>query len=275
MIAIITDSTISITREEAERLGVYIVSDHYSVNGRTFLEGFGDENGDFEERIFREPELCKTSQPPVSSFVQVFEELRQKDMEVLCIVISSRLSGTYSSACIAAREVDRAHIAVVDSLSTSGGLWLLAKTARSLIDAGGSLQETAEKLEALRDKTGIVFSVNDMAALRRSGRLGIVPQSVGTVLNIRPVLMCIKGTIVARGTARGTAERVKALISRVPDNVKEIVVHHLGEHESVEPLYQAVLRRFPNAPVQVAKLGPVLGIHLGAGTVGISWITNW
>lgn len=274
MIAIVTDSTISITREEAERLGVFLVSDQYSVNGRTYLEGFADENGDFEARIFRDPEVCKTSQPPVASFVQVFEELRQKDMEVLCIVISSRLSGTYSSACIAAREVDRAHIAVVDSLSTSGGLWLLAKAARTLIDTRGSLQETVEKLEALRDKTGIVFSVNDMAALRRSGRLGIVPQSVGTVLNIRPVLMCIKGTIVARGTARGTAERVKALVSRVPQNAKEIVVHHLGERESVEPLYQAVLRRFPEASVQVAKLGPVLGIHLGAGTVGVSWITS-
>ena len=270
MIAIVTDSTISITREEAERLGVWIVSDHYSVNGRTFLEGFADENKNFEERIFREPELCKTSQPPVSSFVQVFEELRQKDMEVLCIVISSRLSGTYSSACIAAREVDRAHIAVVDSLSTSGGLWLLAKAARAIIDGGSALQETAERLESLRDKTGIVFSVNDMAALRRSGRLGVVPQSVGTVLNIRPILMCIKGAIVARGTA----ERVKALVTRVPQGAKEIVVHHLGERESVEPLYQAILKRFPEAAVQVAKLGPVLGIHLGAGTVGVSWITG-
>ncbi len=274
MIAIVTDSTISITREEAERLGVFIVSDQYSVNGRTYLEGFADENGAFEERIFREPELCKTSQPPVSSFVQVFEELRDKAMEVLCIVISSRLSGTYSSACIAAREVDRANIAVVDSLSTSGGLWLLAKAARKLIDAGNSLEQTAKRLEAMRDKAGIVFSVNDMAALRRSGRLGVVPQSVGTVLNIRPILMCIKGTIVARGTARGTAERVKALVSRVPQAAKEIAVHHLGERESVEPLYQAVLRRFPEASVQVAKLGPVLGIHLGAGTVGVSWMTE-
>lgn len=273
MMAIVTDSTICIPRSEAEALGLHIVSDSYSISGQVYLEGYSDENGDFEARIFANPEHCKTSQAPVAGFIQLFEELVRKGMDVLCLVISSRLSGTYSSACIAAREVDSEKIAVVDSLSTSGGLWLLAKEARALSDQGLSLAQVASKLEKLRDKAGIVFSVNDMAALRRSGRLGVVPQSVGTVLNIRPILMCIRGAVVARGMVRGNAERIRALISRVPADAKEIVIQHMGDRMAAEPLYQAIQKRFPEISIHISRLGPVLGIHLGAGTVGISWIT--
>ncbi len=273
MMAIVTDSTICIPRSEAEAMGLYIASNSYSIRGQVYLEGFSDENGDFEPRIFAEPERCKTSQAAVASFIQLFEELVRKGMDVLCLVISSRLSGTYSSACIAAREVDSERIAVVDSLSTSGGLWLLAKRARALSEQGLSLMQVASRLEQLRDKAGIVFSVNDMAALRRSGRLGVVPQSVGTVLNIRPILMCIRGAVVARGLVRGNAERIRALVSRVPADAKEIVIQHMGDRMAAEPLYQAIRKRFPDIGIHISRLGPVLGIHLGAGTIGISWIT--
>lgn len=274
MMAIVTDSTICIPREEADALHLHIVSNSYSMQGQAYWEGFSDENGDFEQRIFADPENCKTSQAPVAGFIEAFRDLISQGMEVLCLVISSRLSGTFSSACIASQEVDTKKIAVVDSLSTSGGLWLLAKRARALAEQGLSLRQVAARLQQLRDKTGIVFSVNDMAALRRSGRLGAVPQSVGTMLNIRPILMCLKGAVVARGIARGNAERVRALLSKVPADAKEIVVHHMGERASVEPLYQSIRQRFPGIDIHVSKLGPVLSIHLGTGTVGISWITE-
>ena len=274
MMAIVTDSTICIPRAEAEALGLHIVSNSYSINGQAYLEGFSDENGEFEQQIFADPENCKTSQAPVSGFIETFRDLIAQGMEVLCLVISSRLSGTFSSACIAAQEVDKQKIIVVDSLSTSGGLWLLAKRARMLAEKGLPLRQVAAALLQLRDKAGIVFSVNDMAALRRSGRLGVVPQSVGTVLNIRPILMCLRGAIVARGVARGNAERVRSLSSKVPSDAKEIVVHHMGERSSVQPLYESIRQRFPDAQIHVSKLGPVLSVHLGAGTVGVSWISE-
>ena len=124
-------------------------------------------------------------------------------------MLSSRLSGAHSSACIAAREVQPQKIAVIDSLTTAGGLLLLAKQARALIDEGLSLREAERRLLALRARTGLVFSVDDMAALRRSGRLGLVPQSIGTVLNLRPILVFSNGTVVARSLVRGAAGRVR------------------------------------------------------------------
>lgn len=163
---------------------------------------------------------------------------------------------------------------MVDSLSTAGGLWLLAKAVRGMLDRGVSLMDTAREVEALREKTGIVFTVEDMAPLRRSGRLGVVAQSVGTVLNIRPVLMCVRGAVVAHGLARGSGERLRMMVERVPENAREIRVHYLGDPALAEPLYRAVKRRFPAVPVTLGRLGPVLSIHLGPGTLGIAWITE-
>ena len=202
-----------------------------------------------------------------------FEELIAKDIDVLCLVISSRLSGTYSSACIAAREVDPRRIAVVDSLSTAGGLYLLAQKARELSAKGLSLWTLAERIEGMREEAGIVFSVENMAALRRSGRVGIVPMSVGTVLNIRPILLCVRGTVVARGLVRGKSERLRALVNRAPENARKIIVNYLGDRSQIETLCEMLSMRFGHGKLQTNRLGPVLGIHLGPGTIGVSWIT--
>lgn len=272
MIAIVTDSTICIPKGEAEALGIRIVSNGYSVGDKLYREGYSDRNGDFERRIFQNPAACRTSQAPVSAFVPVFAELIKNGLEVLCIVLSSRLSGAYSSACIAAREVDARRIAVVDSLTTAGGLLLLAKRARALAAQGFSLEEIAERVTALRESTGIAFSVDDMAALRRSGRLGLVPQSIGTMLNIRPILQCVRGTVVARGLARGEAGRVRELTGRVPEGAREVVVHHMGDPLAGEPLFRSVKKRFPALEAGLYRLGPVLAVHLGTGTLGVAWI---
>lgn len=272
MIAIVTDSTVCIPEKEAEELGIHLVSNTYSLGEQVYLESFSDCNGAFERLVFHEPEKWRTAQVSVLAFMQAFEDLIKRGREVLCLVISSRLSGAYSSACVAAKEFSSDRIAVVDSLSTAGGLWLLAKKARVLATKGLSLCEIAKHIEALREKVGIVFSVDDMSALRRSGRLGVVPQSVGTMLNIRPILMCIRGAVVARGLVRGRHARVQAMVDKMPANVKEIIIQYMGEHEESEPLYQGVKKRFPDIDIQVGRLGPVLGVHLGPGVLSVSWM---
>lgn len=125
-------------------------------------------------------------------------------MEVLCLTISSRLSGTYSNASLAAKSVGGA-IRIVDGRTTAGGSCLLLRHAAQRIREGAQLQPLAEELRALREQIGIAFSVTDMNPLRRSGRLGIVRQSVGTILNIRPILQLVQGGVVACDTARGKA----------------------------------------------------------------------
>ena len=152
-----------------------------------YTEGCIEENAACEEMVAKYMGRLRTSQAGFSAFMSVFDDLILAGHDVLCLTISSRLSGTYGNARIAARETAPDKIEVVDSLTTGGGLYLLIKEARRLLDGGLTVQETAQRLRVLRGRVKTVFSVEDISALRSSGRLGNVKMSVATILNIKPI----------------------------------------------------------------------------------------
>ena len=166
----------------------------YTLDGSTHREHFVEENADYIERI-QSAKTLATSQPPIAAYIKTFTELTQAGHQVLCLSISSRLSGTYANEAVCAREIGGGNIRVVDTLTTAGGLYILVRAARELIDAGYSLEETASKIEEMRSSVKTLFTVEDMEPLRRSGRLGPVRQSVCTVLNVRPLLTCREGAV--------------------------------------------------------------------------------
>lgn len=271
MFAIVTDSSAYLTRGQAERLGVRVLPMLYSVNGRAFAEGYQDENGRYKELIAQKRDL-HTAQPPTASFLSAFNELLRRGHDVLCLTISSRLSGAYSSALMAAKELNGERILVVDSLSVAGGLRFLVEKAAELSRENKSLHEAADVLEGLREQMGIVFSVDDMEALRRSGRLGFVRQSVGTMLNLRPILSCKHGAVVSSGVARGTHAQHSALVESVPSDASKIVVHYIEKQPAALALLEALKKRGLCCPMEISEVGPVLAIHLGMHAIDISWV---
>jgi DegV family protein with EDD domain len=271
MIAIVTDSSAHLYRDEADEMGVTVVPMTYSLSGQQpFTESYMDENGDFERLFDGNMERLRTSQASFSSFLNVFRQLIDSGADVLCLTISSRLSGTFGNAGMAAREFPPERIQVVDSLTTSGGLYLMVREARRLLDGGAGLRETAAALNDLRHRVNITFTVDDIAPLRRSGRLGGVRLSISTILNIRPVLRCIDGSIVATGVVRGRSDQLNTLARSLPKGGGDCIVEGFLADEQVQALkkrvealgYEAMARR----------VGPVLGIHLGRGCLGVCWI---
>ena len=117
-------------------------------------------------------------------------------MKALFYLLGTRIKNQFKLLLHSPGPVSYTH------LTTAGGLLLMVRAARRLIDVGFSLEETARKIEAMRDAVNIRFSVGDMTPLRRSGRLGPVRQSVGTILNIRPILTCRKGSVCLLYTSR-------------------------------------------------------------------------
>ena len=103
------------------------------------------------------------------------------------------------------------------------------KYASALVREGHPLDNIARMVEAARSRAGIIFSVSSMDTLRRSGRIGIIRQSVGTILNIRPVLLCEDGAISACGSARGSRELIHELTGHIPKDAKKIILQHLSD----------------------------------------------
>lgn len=279
MIAIVTDSTVYMTKQQAQQCNVHVVPMSYVVNGQRYNESFSDANGDFESLLGASP-ARSTMQVPVAAYASVFEELLRKGMKVLCITISSRLSGAYRSASVAAsrvcRRIGSEDVMVVDSLTTGGGLYLLTQAAsEELKDTESTtLSSLVQKLEEVRQRIGVAFSVDNMEALRSSGRIGIVRQSVGTILNIRPILVCQDGAVVSKGMARGKSEQIRGLLKQIPLQARKFVVNAVSQHTDTSRIEQEVSSLFPGCPVQKNLAGPVLGIHLGLGAVAISWMVE-
>lgn len=270
MIAIVTDSTAGLTRQEAKDLGVVLIPMTYTVSGTVQAESFVDENGDFERLIAANNGELHTSQASIGSYMKAFASLRSADVSVLCLTISSRLSGTFSNASVCARELGGTGIRVVDSHTTAGGLLILIRHARRMLDEGYSLDQAAQSILAMRSQIETWFSVSDMTPLRRSGRLGPVRQSVGTILNLRPLLCCREGAVVSCGMAHGRAEQLRSLAKAVPPHAEDIVVEYISERDSALRL-AAMLEEKCGHPVPLRRVGPVLGIHLGLDVISAIW----
>lgn len=270
MITIVSDSSACMSRIEALQLGVICVPMTYTVGDKVFTEHFIDENGEYQEMLSSSEEL-RTSQCSLNAFHETFRTLRAAGQEVLCLTISSRMSGTYNNACVCAREMDDSNIRVMDTAKTASGMLMMIREARRLADQGFSLDQIYEALEALRPRIKTLFTVTDMGPLRRSGRLGSVRQSVSTLLNVRPMLTCNEdGTVEACGVVRGRNEQHKKLIDAVPEDAEEAVVHFIKLEEDARAL-AARLRERGVKTVEVREIGPVLGVHLGVDILSVMW----
>lgn len=270
MFTVVTDSSVYMTRGEAERLGVRVLPLLYSVDGKSFSEGFLNENGRYQELIAQGKSM-HTAQVSPSTFLGAFNEILCKGNDVLCLTISSRLAGVYGSALMAAKELDAKRVMVVDSLFTAGGLAFLVQRACELSRENASLNQAADVLKKLREQIGITLSVDNMEALRKSGRLGFVRQSVGTVLNLRPILFCKNGAIVSGEVVRGTHAQFAELVRSIPLEAQRIIVHYIANQSAAQTLCEMVRKKFA-CSVGIAEVGPVLAIHLGLGAIGVAWM---
>ena len=243
----------------------------YAVAGMRHAEGFVGENGDYASALSGGG-LVTTEAVRPSAFERAFRRHLDAGEEVLCLTISSRLSGTFRSAEQAAEAVSDPRVTVFDSWGTAGALEFLVRRARALANAGETVEGIVSALTELRASTRIVFSVPDMAALSRSGRLGAIRRAVATKLNRYPVMALSEGGIVKLGDGRGARGMAAAMAERIPEGTTELLVSHFGPRgvEAREVLL-AARERFPEAHLRVKDGGPVLAKHLGVGAVGLSW----
>lgn len=296
MLALVVDSSSALTRGEARQLGAAFVPMTYLVDGVSRDEGFMGENGDCAE-LLAEERIGGTAGVPADRFAPVFRELTARGDDVLCITLSAKLSSTClhareaadqvrselrrqagatsRKANSAARERTKGlpRIAVLDSQSGIGGVENLARHARRLADEGLGFDEMLSRLEDLRNRQGLCFSVPSTDALRVSGRMAMVPLSVSTMLNRYPVLTMKGGAISHVGTARGVAALAREMVACIPDDATpDFVITHFGTRGTgTVELLRAVKQAFPQAKVRVKEGGPVLSYILGSGAVSITW----
>jgi DegV family protein with EDD domain len=269
-VRIVTDSTSDLSPQVAKELGITVVPVYVRFGEKVYRDGVDISQDEFYQKLVGSPVHPSTSQPSPSDFADVYSKLSKETDEIVSIHLSSKVSGTYDSA-LRGWELAQAkcHIEVVDSLSVSMGLGLIAIAAARLAKTGEGLHEVMNEVEQAISGTHIFGLFDTLKYLLLGGRIGRVKALLGTLLNVKPLLTMRDGELSPIGLARTRANGIERLFDFVRDalSVQELAIVHSTTPDEASSLRERLVSFFPRERVHVARLGPALGVHGGPGTL--------
>ena len=229
-------------------------------------------------RLLRESDQPpKSAQPSPADFAAVFDELSGYE-RILCVVLSEKLSGTFASAELAAKDFGD-KVRVIDSRVTSGGTVILTDAIQRRLDRGTDDEEIDALVESFRRERGLLFTVDTLEYLVRGGRIGKAAGLAGQLLSVKPILAFDDGEVAPLKRVRGRAKALGELEEIFRQSTEgqddpnlHVGVGHAEAKEGCDELVRRVQGARPSASLDiVTTLGPVIGTHGGPGTLGLFW----
>lgn len=271
-VTIVTDSTADLAPDLVNAFGIAVVPLSIMFGAETFQDGIDLTPQAFLDRLERSPSLPKTSQPSVAAFEHVFQNAIAQDHDVVCITISSELSGTHNAARLAADATDPDRIHVIDSRSTTMQQgWVVVAAAR-VAQQGASARDVVAEATAAIERTRLFAVLKTLDYVHKGGRIGRAQQLVGSALAIKPVLSLVDGVLVpierVRTWKRALA-RAAELITDLP-NPTDIAVLHSGNPADAESTATELRRAFPAANISITWVGATISTYAGPGAIGIA-----
>lgn len=279
---LMTDSCCDLNAQEVTESGLCVIPLTFTVGGRNYRDTSDHANMSLAEfyRRLRGGERSVTAAANVGDFTDAMRPILAEGKDILCVVFSSALSTTYQSAVIAADELraefPEAKLIVIDSLAASRGQGMLLWHAAKEKARGKSIDELADWIREHIPRQGHWFTVDDLNYLRRGGRLNFTSAVIGTVLAIKPVMHCdAEGRLTAVGKARGMKQALISLVNKMdelgtrPLPEQTVFICHADAPDSVEFVKGLLEERFGVTDVRADYIGPVIGSHTGAGTLGL------
>lgn len=276
-IGVVTDSSCDLPVEVVETYGISVVPMYVNFGTESYLDGVDITRQQFYEGLPKSAVHPTTSVPAPGQFVEVYRRLSSEGVtDILSIHISSNLSAVTNSARLAADEVDSVRVTVIDSGNLTLGTGLLAITAAKAIAAGKNLSEILAMLDSQSARTYCFAALDTLEFLRRSGRLTRFQSSLGSVLQVKPILTMHAGNIeMERVRTRGRAvDRVVELVSDLGP-LEDLTIVHTHAPQDAERVYRQAKHLFPYAGEPLtAEVTPVIGAHIGPGAVGFVAVTQ-
>lgn len=276
-VAIVTDSTSDIEPERARALGMSVVP-LFVIFGDTSYRDYVDlTRAEFYRKLAEERVLPTTSQPTAQMFEEAFRPHVEAGDDILCIVISAKLSGTINAARSAAQQFRGAKIWIVDSESVAGGLGMLALHAREAAAAGASIEEIVNIVERQKKVQKLYACIPDLSHVVRTGRIGKARAVIGTLMRIVPVISLHEGEVVAEAQVRTMSRAQETMLDLSLANVQDIskgrfLVMHTNAAELAGAMLQRLRARLGGVEpksIGILEAGPVIATHGGPGAVGI------
>lgn len=275
---IIVDSTTELMPEYRDRVKVIPLIVRFGEE--EYLDGVTIDHKTFYEKLIESDVLPATSQANPDTFMKAFDEIKAAGESAVVITLSSKLSGTYQSAVIAAEEYE--NIYVVDSGTVTIGSSILTELALKYIDEGMDAEAIAKKLEEDKKKIHIVALVDTLEYLKKGGRISKTVAFAGTLLNIKPVISVTDGEINMLGKARGSKMGNNLLVQEIEkaggiDFSKPVLLGYSGLSDILLKKYIEDSRHIWDSnleSVRYTTIGSVIGTHAGPGAIAVAFFKN-
>lgn len=287
-IRIIVDSSADIEEDYARDHGIQIIPMTITFGNEEFAEGVDITRTEFFQRLVETDELPRTSQIPPMVFQDIFQEIVTAGDTAVVITLSSHISGTYQSACIAAAPFKES-VFVVDSENATIGERLLAERAWALREEGLSAADIAYCLDQKKKDIRLVASLDTLEYLHRGGRISGAAAAIGGLLSIKPVVGVVDGDVVVLGKARGSKASRNMVFEEIEkaggvDLTRPIWVAYSGLSDKTarkyiaDSLAIATEKGLISSPDEIEMpltlVGAVIGTHVGPGGVAFAFFAR-
>ena len=274
-VKIIIDSTTDLIPEIKEKTTVVPLTVHFGE--KEYIDGVAITHKQFYEKLVETDVLPHTSQATPADFSTVFQQVSDSGDSAVVITLSSKLSGTYQSAMIAAADYD--NIFVIDSDSVTIGAGILAELALQLVDSGMDAPSVAERLENEKKNVRIIAMVDTLEYLKKGGRVSKTVAFAGGLLNIKPVLSVVQGEIIMLGKARGSKQGNNLLVTEIEncggvDFSRPVLLGYTGLSDILLQKYiedSADLWKNGVGKLNTTAIGSVIGTHAGPGAIAAAF----
>lgn len=278
-VAIVTDSTAYLPSEYVDKYNINIVPLQVVWGEETFRDGIDIQPTTFYNRLQISDTLPTTSQPSAADFKAVFEGLVADGFDVLAILISGELSGTVASAEQARRMLPDANIEIIDSKCTTAELCFHVIEAGRAAANGVDLEACRKHVFGTLQRSGVIFAVDTLEFLHKGGRIGGARRFLGTVLNIKPILDLKDGRIDAVEQVRTRRKAQNRLLELVQERTQGKPLSYLGVSHASAPAEAADLLNKAQDLMRIQEtllvdLSPVIGTHVGPGTLSIAYMVE-
>ncbi len=278
---VVTDSTSNLSPGPAEELGIPVIPLNVHWGEESYLDGVTLQAEAFYDWLRERRDLPKTSQPSAGAFIDFFEEAadRYQVDALVGIFISAELSGTMASALQAkaqlAEKRPALRIEVLDSRSASLGQGLQVLAAERMARQGRTVEDTVRRAQWCQENLTVLFAVDTLEYLHRGGRIGGAAKLVGSALNLKPVLTLANGRVESLEKVRSRGKSLRRLVEIAQERLggrrpAELGIMHAASPEDLAMFTEMVVKELKPERLLTRLLTPVIGTHVGPGTVGIA-----
>jgi len=280
-IAVVTDSTTYMPPELVKKHNITIAPQVLIWGDQAYKDGVDIQSSEFFTRLKTAKVMPTTSQVAVVSFQEIFQDLVNKDYEVLALLVSSKLSGTIQSAMQAKdlMGLGRDKIHVVDSQSVAMALGFQALAVARALEGGASLKDAIALAEKSHEYTGVFFAVDTLEFLHRGGRIGGAQRFIGSVLNMKPILAIHEGRVEGIERIRTKSKAHDRVLELVLERAKgkspvRLATLHANAAEDAKALLTKAEKELNPVESIFTEVSPTVGTHAGPGTVGLAFMAG-